>query len=122
MKSLAELQAIKEKMRDKVILREGLNSVRVVVGMATCGLAAVARPVLNALVEGVNKEGLTEKVTVSQTGCIGICQLEPIVEVFEPGKEKVTYVKMTPEKAARVIEEHLKNGNVVNEYTIAAHK
>ena len=122
MKSLAELQAIKEKMRDKVILREGLNSVRVVVAMATCGIAAGARPVLNALVEGVNKEGLTEKVTVSQTGCIGICQLEPIVEVFEPGKEKVTYVKMTPEKAARVIEEHLKNGNVVNEYTIAAHK
>ena len=122
MKSLAEIQAIKEKMRDKVILREGVNSVRVVVGMATCGIAAGARPVLNALVEGVNKEGLTEKVTVSQTGCIGICQLEPIVEVFEPGKEKITYVKMTPEKAARVIEEHLKNGNVVNEYTIAAHK
>ena len=122
MKSLAELQAIKEKMRDKVILREGVNSVRVVVGMATCGIAAGARPVLNALVEGVNKEGLTEKVTVSQTGCIGICQLEPMVEVFEPGKEKITYVKMTPEKAARVIEEHLKNGNVVNEYTIAAHK
>ena len=122
MKSLAELQAIKEKMRDKVILREGVNSVRVVVGMATCGIAAGARPVLNALVEGVNKEGLTEKVTVSQTGSIGICQLEPIVEVFEPGKEKITYVKMTPEKAARVIEEHLKNGNVVNEYTIAAHK
>ena len=122
MKSLAELQAIKEKMRDKVILREGVNSVRVVVGMATCGIAAGARPVLNALVEGVNKEGLTEKVTVSQTGCIGICQLEPIVEVFEPGKEKITYVKMTPEKAARVIEEHLKNGNVVNEYTIAARK
>ena len=122
MKSLAELQAIKETMRDKVFLREGLNSVRVVVGMATCGIAAGARPVLNALVEGVNKEGLTEKVTVSQTGCIGICQLEPIVEVFEPGKEKITYVKMTPEKAARVIEEHLKNGNVVNEYTIAAHK
>lgn len=122
MKSLAELQAIKEKMRDKVILREGVNSVRVVVGMATCGIAAGARPVLNALVEGVNKEGLTKKVTVSQTGCIGICQLEPIVEVFEPGKEKTTYVKMTPEKAARVIEEHLKNGNVVNEYTIAAHK
>lgn len=122
MKSLAELQAIKEKMRDKVILREGVNNIRVVVGMATCGIAAGARPVLNTLVEGVNKEGLMDKVTVSQTGCIGICQLEPIVEVFESGKEKVTYVKMTPEKAARVIEEHLKNGSVVNEYTIAAHK
>lgn len=122
MKSLAELQAIKEKMRDKVILREGVNSVRVVVGMATCGIAAGARPVLNALVEGVGREGLMDKVTVSQTGCIGICQLEPIVEVFEPGKEKVTYVKMTPEKAARIINEHLKNGKIVNEYTIAANK
>lgn len=122
MKSLAELQAIKEKMRDKVILREGVNSVRVVVGMATCGIAAGARPVLNALVEGVSREGLMDKVTVSQTGCIGICQLEPIVEVFEPGREKVTYVKMTPEKAARIIDEHLKNGKIVNEYTIAANK
>ena len=121
MKSLAELQAIKEKMRDKVILREGVNSVRVVVGMATCGIAAGARPVLQRLTEEVAKRGL-KNVTVAQTGCIGICQLEPIVEVFEPGKEKITYVKMTPEKAARVIEEHLKNGNVVNEYTIAAHK
>ena len=89
MKSLAELQAIKDKMKDKVILREGVNGIRVVVGMATCGIAAGARPVLNTLVEEVNKEGLTDKVTVSQTGCIGICQLEPIVEVFEAGKDKV---------------------------------
>ena len=122
MKSLAELQAIKDKMKDKVILREGVNDVRVVVGMATCGIAAGARPVLNTLVEEVNKEGLTDKVTVSQTGCIGICQLEPIVEVFEAGKDKVTYVKMTSEKAKRVVEEHLKGGKVVNEYTIAGHK
>ena len=124
MKSLAELEAIKNKIKNQVDVRKDTDedTIRIVVGMATCGIAAGARPVLNALVEGVNKEGLTEKVTVSQTGCIGICQLEPIVEVFEPGKEKITYVKMTPEKAARVIEEHLKNGNVVNEYTIAAHK
>ncbi|MGN0450991.1 MAG: (2Fe-2S) ferredoxin domain-containing protein [Acutalibacteraceae bacterium] len=122
MKSLAELQAIKDKMKDKVILREGVNDVRVVVGMATCGIAAGARPVLNTLVEEVSKEGLSDKVTVSQTGCIGICQLEPIVEVFEAGKDKVTYVKMTSEKAKRVVEEHLKGGKVVNEYTIAGHK
>ena len=122
MKSLAELQAIKDKMKDKVILREGVNDVRVVVGMATCGIAAGARPVLNTLVEEVNKEDLTDKVTVSQTGCIGICQMEPIVEVFEAGKDKVTYVKMTSEKAKRVVEEHLKGGKVVNEYTIAGHK
>lgn len=122
MKSLAELQAIKDRMKDKVILREGVNGIRVVVGMATCGIAAGARPVLNTLVEEVNKEGLTDKVTVSQTGCIGICQLEPIVEVFEAGKDKVTYVKMTSEKAKRVVEEHLKGGKVVNEYTLAGHK
>lgn len=120
MKSLAELQAIKDKMKGKVILREGAGDVRVVVGMATCGIAAGARPVLNTFVEEVNKADLNEKVSVSQTGCIGICQFEPVVEVFEAGKDKVTYVKMTPEKAKRVVEEHLKGGKVISEYTIAA--
>ncbi len=122
MKSLAELQAIKDKMRDKVVLREGYGEKRVVVGMATCGIAAGARPVLNAFVAGVNEAGLASSVTVTQTGCIGICDYEPVVEVYEAGKEKVTYVKMTAEKAAEVIEKHLKNGNVVSEYTIAANK
>ena len=120
MKSLAELQAIKDKMKDKVILREGTESTRVVVGMATCGIAAGARPVLNAFVEGVNAEGLAEKVTVSQTGCVGLCQYEPIVEVYEAGKDKVTYVKMTAEKANKVVKEHLKGGKIVAEYTITA--
>ncbi len=118
MKSLAELQAIRDKMKDKVVLREGTSDKRVVVGMATCGIAAGARPVLNAFVEGVNAADLASKVTVTQTGCIGLCQYEPIVEVFEAGKEKVTYVKMTAEKAAKVIEQHLKNGNIVEEYVI----
>jgi NADP-reducing hydrogenase subunit HndB len=120
MKSLAELQAIKEKMRDKVVLREGSGDIRVVVGMATCGIAAGARPVLNAIVEAVNNEGLASKVRVSQTGCIGLCQYEPIVEIFEAGKDKVTYVKMDADKAKRVIEEHLKGGKIVTDYTIAA--
>ena len=118
MKSLAELQAIKEKMQGKVALREGSADKRVVVGMATCGIAAGARPVLNAFVEQVNAAGLTASVTVTQTGCIGICQYEPVVEVFEAGKEKVTYVKMTADMVARVVEEHLKGGNPVAEYTI----
>ena len=120
MKSLAELQAIKDRMKDKVVLRDGMEGARVVVGMATCGIAAGARPVLNAFVEGVNKEGLEGKVSVTQTGCIGICQYEPVVEVFEPGKEKVTYVKMNPEKAQEVIEKHLKGGQVIGDYTIGA--
>ena len=119
MKSLAELQAIKDKMKNKVVLREGLGELRVVVGMATCGIAAGARPVLNAVVEEVNNAGLVSKVTVTQTGCIGFCQLEPIVEVFEAGKDKITYIKMTPEKIKEVVEKHLKDGNVVTEYTVA---
>ena len=119
MKSLAELAAIREKMKDKVVLREGTGEIRVVVGMATCGIAAGARPVLNAFVEEVTKAGLGDKVTVSQTGCIGVCQFEPVVEIFEAGKEKVTYVKMTAEKAAEVVEKHLKGGNIVSEYTIS---
>ena len=119
MKSLAELAAIREKMQKNVILREGSGQTRVVVGMATCGIAAGARPVLNTLVEEVASAGLTGKVTVSQTGCIGLCQYEPIVEVFEAGKDKVTYGKVTPEKVERIIVDHLVNGNPVAEYTVA---
>ena len=119
MKSLAELQAIREKMKSRVSLREGHQAIRIVVGMATCGIAAGARPVLNMLVEEVNRLGLTDTATVTQTGCIGICRLEPIVEVYENGSdEKITYVKMTPEKAKRVVEEHIKGGKPVYEYTI----
>lgn len=117
MKSLAELQAIKDKMKNKVVLRDGINEFRVVVGMATCGIAAGARPVLNTIVETVNAEGLADKVSVSQTGCIGLCQYEPIVEVYEPNKEKVTYVKVDTDKAKRIVEEHIKGGKVIAEYT-----
>ena len=118
MKSLEELAAIKEKMKSRVILREGTGDTRIVVGMATCGIAAGARPVLNKLVELVNGSDLVEKVSVSQTGCVGLCQYEPIVEVYEADKEKVTYVKMTAEKAERIVEEHIKGGKIVEEYTI----
>lgn len=118
MKSLQELAEIRERMKNKVSLREGTNDIRIVVGMATCGIAAGARPVLNTLVEEVNKQGLSDIATVTQTGCIGICRLEPIVEVFAGGQDKVTYVQMTPEKAVRVVTEHIKGGKPVYEYTI----
>jgi NADP-reducing hydrogenase subunit HndB len=121
MKSLAELAAIRDKMKDKVVIREGEGAIRVVVGMATCGIAAGARPVLNTLVDQVAKAGLSDKVTVSQTGCIGVCQYEPVVEIFEDGKEKVTYVKLDADKAAEIVEKHLKGGKVVEEYTIGAY-
>ncbi len=120
MKSLAELQAIKERPRASVNIRENADAgTKVLVGMATCGIAAGARPVLNAFVEEVAKRNL-QGIMVTQTGCIGICQYEPVVEVVTPGQEKVTYVKMTAEKALRVVNDHLVNGNVVSEYTIGA--
>ncbi len=122
MKSLEELKAIKAKMQDKVSVRTSSGDIRVVVGMATCGIAAGARPVLNAFVEGIANAGLSDKVQVTQTGCIGICQYEPVVEIFEKDKDKVTYVKMTAEKAAEVIEKHIKGGSIVKEYTIGAAK
>ena len=117
MKSLAELAQIRERMKDKVALREGSAETRIVVGMATCGIAAGARPVLNTFVEEVSREGLADKVQVTQTGCIGICQYEPVVEIYS-GNEKVTYVKMTPERAKRVFAEHIIGGRIVAEYTI----
>ncbi|CDZ23871.1 hypothetical protein CCDG5_0742 [[Clostridium] cellulosi] len=120
MKTLAELEEIRKKMQSKVNIREhGSNVTRIVVGMATCGIAAGARPVLNKIAEEVAKRNLKD-VIVTQTGCIGICQYEPVVEVYVPGQEKVTYVKMTPEKAVRMVNDHIVNGNVVYEYTIGA--
>ena len=118
MKSLAELEKIKGEKRGGVVLCDGGNDIRIVVGMATCGIAAGATPVLNALVEGIRRESLGDKVSVIQTGCIGVCQYEPVIEVFQAGKEKVTYVKMTAEKAEKVLQEHIKGGKVVEEYTI----
>ena len=120
MKSLAELAAIRESMKAKMDLRnESESEIRIIVGMATCGIAAGARPVLNTLAEEVATRSL-KGVMVTQTGCIGVCRLEPIVEVLKPGEEKVTYVKMTPEKAKRIINDHIVNGQVVTEYTIGA--
>ena len=121
MKTLEELKAIREKMQSQVSMRaEDHNHIRVVVGMATCGIASGARPVLTKLSSLVQEKNLTDKISVTQTGCIGLCQYEPIVEVMEPGKEKVTYVKMDPDKAMEVFDLHLKQGQTVAKYTLAA--
>ncbi len=119
MKSLEELKALKEKTRAEMHQRDQEASLRIVVGMATCGIAAGARPVMNAFVEELAKRNITN-ATVAMTGCIGMCRLEPIVEVLDKDDNKVTYVKMTAEKAARVVAEHIVNGQVVTEYTIGA--
>jgi len=119
MKSLQELAKIREEALKKVDIRKERKGTRIVVGMATCGISAGARPVLTTLLEEVQKRNLQE-VEVTQTGCIGVCRLEPIVEVYREGEEKVTYVEMDEEKAKKVIAEHIVNGKVVTEYTIGA--
>jgi NADP-reducing hydrogenase subunit HndB len=119
MKSLEELKAIREKMQGQIGIRnESSDQTRVIVGMATCGIASGARPVLTAIADAIQTKGLTN-VAVIQTGCIGLCQFEPIVEVLEPGKDKVTYVNMTPEKALELVDQHLIRGQVITKYTIA---
>ena len=120
MKSLAELEAIRQKTLENIAMRKEVHdSARVVVGMATCGIAAGARPVMLAFVEEINKRKL-DHVTVSQTGCVGMCRLEPIVEITVPGQDKVTYVRVTPDMVPRIVTEHVVNGKPVDEYTIGA--
>lgn len=119
MKSLAELEQIRKKTLDQIKMRTNKDGIRIVVGMATCGIAAGARPVMNRFVEEIGKRKLSD-VSVSMTGCIGVCKLEPIVEVISADGTKVTYVKMTPEKASRVIAEHIVNGRVCQDLTIGA--
>lgn len=118
MKSMAELEAIRKKTLERINLRreDESDNVRVVVGMATCGIAAGARPVMLKFMEEINKREMSN-VTVSQTGCIGMCRLEPIVEVFQGG-QKFTYIHMTAEKARKVMNDHVVNGNPVKEYLI----
>ncbi|MEG0771359.1 MAG: (2Fe-2S) ferredoxin domain-containing protein [Clostridia bacterium] len=121
MKTLAELTAIRDKMKSQVEMRSGSENekTRVVVGMATCGIAAGARPVLAELISEIDKRQLHD-VLITQTGCIGVCRLEPIVEIYKPGEEKVTYVKVTPDMVGKIVSEHIVNNNVVKEYTIGA--
>lgn len=122
MKSLEELKAIRDRMQGQVNIREeDADSLRIVVGMATCGIAAGARPVLTAFSDAVQEKGL-KNVAVVQTGCVGLCQYEPIVEVYSKGNEKVTYVRMTAEKAKEVIEQHIVGGKIVTKYTINSEK
>ena len=118
MKTLAELNAIREQMKNRVaVRRENEDGIRVVVGMATCGLASGAGPVMDELKKAVAELGLSN-VELVPTGCIGICQFEPIVEVMAPGEKKVTYVKMTPDKAREVAKKHLKGGKALGKYTL----
>lgn len=119
MKSIKELNEIRKRTLDGVNLRKQRTGTRVVVGMATCGIAAGARPVLLAFMEEVGRRSLKD-VIVTQTGCIGVCRLEPLVEVYRPGEDKVTYINVKPEQVARIVADHIVNGTPVEEWTIGA--
>ena len=121
MKSLKELEAIRDNTLSQIDIRKKDEGTRIVVGMATCGIAAGARPVLTAFVDEVAKRKLSD-VIVSQTGCIGACRLEPIVEVYTPGREKITYVKVSPSMVSKIVTEHIVNGTPVKEFTIGHHE
>ena len=116
MKKLAELAEIREKNKNKIALRHGLNNIRIVVGMGTCGIAAGARDVLGAFVDEINGTDLIETVTVTQSGCMGDCENEPVVQIIMPEKETVTYVHMNADKAKEVVSQHIKGGCPVAEY------
>ncbi|SHE82994.1 NAD(P)-dependent iron-only hydrogenase iron-sulfur protein [Caldanaerobius fijiensis DSM 17918] len=117
MKTMEELERIRQEALERVNLRKDRSGTRIIVGMATCGIAAGARPVMLAIMDELEKRNITD-VVVAQTGCIGLCKFEPIVEVLRPGEEKVTYVKMNPEKARQVVVEHVINGHVIKDWTI----
>lgn len=117
MKSLKELEEIRKRTLENINLRKGREGYRIVVGMATCGIAAGARPVLTTIMDEVSRLELKD-VTVAQTGCVGACRFEPIVEVYSPDGEKVTYIKMNPNKAKAMVERHIKDGKIIDEYTM----
>ena len=121
MKSLADLEAIRARTLESINMRKDEDAARVVIGMATCGIAAGARPVMLAFMEEIQKRNL-QHVTVSQTGCIGMCRYEPMLDVILPGQDKVTYIHVKPEMVPRIVTEHIVNGNPVVEYTIGAAK
>lgn len=116
MKSLAELKKLREASMQKMDIRNTEKDYRVVVGMATCGITAGARPVLNRFVEESAKNG--NPCIVAQAGCIGLCIYEPIVEVFDKEGTRTTYVHVNPDKASHIFASHILNGKVVSEYTL----
>ncbi len=116
--SLDELKKLRDEAAKNINLRNQKDGYRIVVGMATCGITAGARPILNGLVEEVNKRNLTN-VTVTQVGCIGKCSLEPIVEVYDKVGHRITYCKVKPEDINKIIEEHIINNRIVNELLIS---
>jgi (2Fe-2S) ferredoxin len=117
-KSLEELKALRDQYKSTIDMRSsGENKIRIAVGMATCGIAAGARETINAIVDEVKKEGLSQ-VSVVQTGCMGYCYAEPVVEVSLPGKEPVLYGKIDGQKGREIVSKHVKNGEIQSQWML----
>jgi NADP-reducing hydrogenase subunit HndB len=119
-KSLDDLKALRDKYKGNVDMRSNIddvNRIRISVGMATCGIASGSRETINAIVEEVKVQGLST-VSVVQTGCLGYCYAEPVVEVSMPGKETVLYGNIDASKAKEIVHKHLKNGEIIADWVI----
>lgn len=117
MKSLEELRRLKDAALEEIRLREQEKKVQVIVGMGTCGIAAGAREVMSAILDELGKRRLTN-VAVTQTGCVGLCAQEPLVDVLLPGKPRVTYGRIDPVKARQIVAQHVVNGIIVAEWVV----
>ncbi len=117
MKTTEDLKKVKQKALDEIKLREGKESIRIVVGMGTCGIAAGAREIMTTILEELSKRNLTD-VTVRQTGCIGMCAKEPLIDVKVAGQSTVTYGNLDEAKVRQIVAQHIVNGMVVNNWVI----
>ena len=117
-KSLDDLKKIREAALEKRKISETSGASQVIIGMGTCGIAAGARDTMKTVLEYIEANNL-ENVVVTQTGCIGLCEQEPIMQVVLAGQEKVTYGKVNAEVAKQIMKEHVREGNVVTKHVIA---
>ena len=118
-KSLDDLKKIKEQATQKRDIKTASGQAQVTVGMGTCGIAAGARDTMKAVLETIETDGL-QGIVVTQTGCIGLCEWEPIVQVTIGDQPKVTYGKVTPERAQQILKEHVVGGQVVKSLVVPA--
>ncbi len=118
MKSLDDLKKVREQALEQMRVREGNYSAKVVIAMGTCGIAAGAREVMTAVLDELEKRGITD-VSVTQTGCKGLCEQEPTVDVIKTGEATVTYGYIDADKARQIVAQHVVNGNVVSDWVVA---
>lgn len=118
MKSLEDLKKIREQAQAQIRLRTQEANTKIIVGMGTCGIAAGAREALMAILDELAKRNIQD-VVVTQTGCVGLCEYEPLVNVIKPGQPKVTYMKVTPERARQIVASHIVNDQIINEWVLS---